>query len=105
MPGDETICINSLKQTRNQEYFVLGCSDGTLRLHPTGDWTKHFSIHAHDATTGQVLVSLTSFDDSHALSIGSDGNFFVFRSAFNGDPIPVRYYPCYFQSVVLWSYS
>ena len=75
-------------------FYVLGADDGSIRIHNANDFQRSYSLPVHDNNYGHVTRVVASFDNSHLLSVGDDGNFFVFATAFTGEPDKVRQTAC-----------
>ena len=90
MHADSDIAVGAYNKTNSSNYYILGANDGSVRVHNAADFGKSFSLNVHDNNYGQVSHVAVSFDDSHVLSIGRDGNFFVFQAAYDGELIEVR---------------
>ncbi len=94
--------MTSISQSRNRDYYILGSENGTIRVHVVADLSRSFALAAHDRENGFISNVAVSFDDSHLLSIARDGNFFVYRAAYDGTEYPVS---LLLASVELWRLS
>ena len=97
MHGESEANVRAVTMVKSGAFYVLGADDGSIRVHNSADFQRSFSLPVHDNNYGRVLRVASSFDNSHLLTIGADGNFFVFTAAYSGEPEPV----C-FQSMLVF---
>ena len=91
MHGGSESLVRFVSLTKDSTFYILGADDGSVRIHSAADFHRSFSLPIHDNNYGRVISVVRSFDESHLLTIGADGNFFVFAAAYNGQPEPVGF--------------
>jgi WD40 repeat protein len=89
MHGDSESLVRFVSSVQDGAYIVLGADDGSIRIHQGSDFSRSYSLPVHDNNDGSVTHVACTYDASHVLSIGKDGNFFVFAAAFSGEALPV----------------
>ncbi len=102
MHGESESQVRFVSIVKEGSYFILGADDGSIRVHNGTDFQRSYSLPVHDNTYGRVVQVAASFDNSYLLSIGADGNFFVFAAAYTGDLEPVRFLMIITYSTVLY---
>jgi WD40 repeat protein len=71
--------VKSLRYSRTKRLLVSGNYDGSVRIFEVdnkGNPSRFWESSMHRALVNGVA---TSFDDSYLLTVGQDGNFFVYR--------------------------
>lgn len=71
--------VSAVAFTTDSSHALLGGADGSLRVHSLTSLDQSMQLSMHAAAVTQVSVS---FDNAFAMSIGKDGNVFVYKTAF-----------------------
>eukprot|EP00054_Salpingoeca_dolichothecata_P028412 m.215633 g.215633 ORF g.215633 m.215633 type:complete len:1145 (+) comp26213_c1_seq1:4271-7705(+) len=78
--------LASMATTKDNSFWVVGASDGSVRAYSCQDANTNLLLPMHDNGQGVADVCI-SFDDTHLISAGLDGNLFVYHSALSGEKL------------------
>jgi WD40 repeat protein len=77
--ADSVLPTTTLNYTASRRFLVTGSRDGIVRIRSVENQNPFAQVIAHDGCSGAINAVATSFDDQFLLSVGDDGQFFVFR--------------------------
>ncbi|XP_057301359.1 cilia- and flagella-associated protein 44-like isoform X2 [Hydractinia symbiolongicarpus] len=83
IPDINDVPVTSLHFSKDGSYLAFGLKDGALRVHSMAsctleNLTSYWYTNAHDNDYGSVSDIEISFDSKFLISVGNDGNIFVF---------------------------
>mmetsp|Transcript_24697 Transcript_24697/g.74172 ORF Transcript_24697/g.74172 Transcript_24697/m.74172 type:complete len:1868 (-) Transcript_24697:86-5689(-) len=89
-PNESTAVVRQIRRICQNDWLALLADDGSVRFHDSRDFMQSERYVLHNAEVGGVAAIAETFDRSHLITTGHDGNIFVMTAAVHGVARPLQ---------------